>query len=499
MYLRLSKKTIALRIRQKISSLNFNISIDLKKYAVLRKLQLNDKQHNTLFKPDNKFEAHFQHLLKDKYQRFINSLDGKPNISVRKNNFKWVDQLFNENDPIPWQPNAYYLNERPSFVADPLHHAGAYYVQEASSMFFSNLIDFKPNMLVLDLCAAPGGKSTLLLNHLSKDSLLVSNELDFKRMKTLVENLTRWGSPNVVVTNNSSQDWLKSGIKFDLILIDAPCSGEGMFRKDKRTLEQWSENFVASCSAIQNSLLNDAVEMLNEGGQLVYSTCTYEPTENEQQLSTTLSENNYKWRGLNTAINPNWKIEEIKYKIGEYDAYGYYLYHFLAKGEGQFVSVLQKENGKLTKAKLKLRKNDYKSNNLAALEQWMQTDDIENVITFNEFEHYFPKQWQGLLPKLEKMQLWKLGSKIGQFNRKKFIPHHEMVMSKLYKKEQLTPIELDLENAIKYLKKEVITINDTRKGYLPVSYRGIELGWIKNLGDRANNYFPSEYKIRKDI
>ena len=209
--------------------------------------------------------------------------------SVRSNPekiFNIQHSIFNAQlEKVLWSSNGYYLFERPSFTLDPLFHAGAYYVQEASSMFLEEVlkqtVDLTRPLRVLDLCAAPGGKSTLIQSVISKDSLLVSNEVIKTRVNILAENIAKWGAPNVIVTNNDPSDFKRLPGYFDVIVVDAPCSGSGLFRKDPNAINEWSENNVALCAQRQQRSLADILPSLKEGGVLIYSTCSYSQSEDE--------------------------------------------------------------------------------------------------------------------------------------------------------------------------------------------------------------------------
>ncbi|MES1226926.1 MAG: RsmB/NOP family class I SAM-dependent RNA methyltransferase, partial [Bacteroidota bacterium] len=204
---------------------------------------------------------------------------GEQITSVRVNpnrTFNVEYSTLNVQGKVPWSSNGYYLSERPSFTTDPLFHAGAYYVQEASSMFLEEAVkqtcDLSKPLKVLDLCAAPGGKSTLLQSIISNESLLISNEVIKSRVNILSENITKWGAANVVVTNNDPKDFQRLPEYFDLIVIDAPCSGSGLFRKDPEAITEWSSDNVMLCSQRQQRILADILPCLKPGGILIYST-----------------------------------------------------------------------------------------------------------------------------------------------------------------------------------------------------------------------------------
>ncbi len=246
---------------------------------------------------------------------------------------------------IPWSSNGYYLETRPSFTIDPLFHAGAYYVQEASSMFLEEAIrqsvDLSQPLRVLDLCAAPGGKSTLIQAVITGDSLLVSNEVIKSRANILAENISKWGASNVVVTNNDPKDFQRLPGYFDMIVIDAPCSGSGLFRKDPTAIHEWSLNHVGGCSQRQQKILSDILPGLKPGGILVYSTCSYSESEDEEICDWLLSDIPDSLSSISLQLKNEWNIiESISPKKS---AYGYRFYPDKLKGEGFFIAVFKKD------------------------------------------------------------------------------------------------------------------------------------------------------------
>ena len=268
------------------------------------------------------------------YAAFEQALQSPPPVSVRVN-----DKLKNYTPSayrVPWCDSGYYLDERPLFTADPFLHAGVYYVQEASSMFLKHVVKsfLADAVCVLDLCAAPGGKSTLLLESLPDNTLLVSNEIIRSRAQILAENITKWGNPNVVVTNNAPKDFQQLPQFFDAVLVDAPCSGEGMFRKDAGAIQEWSMQNVQNCAIRQKDILQDVWDSLKDNGLLIYSTCTYNREENEEQIAWICSELG---------------AEHLEIDISEFNGivesdYGYRFYPHKIRGEGLFMAVLRKKS-----------------------------------------------------------------------------------------------------------------------------------------------------------
>ncbi|MEE3446099.1 MAG: RsmB/NOP family class I SAM-dependent RNA methyltransferase, partial [Prevotella sp.] len=222
------------------------------------------------------------------WEQYLGAFDSGAPVSIRLNRRKATDGIAgNGHERVAWCDDGIYLGERPQFTFDPLLHAGAYYVQEASSMFLHHVMKHvlgKEPLLMIDMCAAPGGKSTLACSLLPEGSMIVSNEPVAQRASILSENMKKWGMPNVVVTNNYPRDIRKTGIMADIVLCDVPCSGEGMFRKDEATIGEWSMKNVEKCSAMQREIVSEAWQCLRQGGIMIYSTCTFNTRENEENV-----------------------------------------------------------------------------------------------------------------------------------------------------------------------------------------------------------------------
>src|SRR5688572_3334894 len=263
---------------------------------------------------------------------------GEQVTSVRVNPFK-KSEIVNLRSKIPWTDHGYYFETRPSFTFDPLFHAGCYYVQEASSMFLEQALkqtaDLSQPLKILDLCAAPGGKSTHLLSLISKESLLVSNEVIRSRANILTDNIVKWGCSNVIVTNNDPRDFQRLKNYFDVIVVDAPCSGSGLFRRDPEAIDEWSEHNVALCSQRQQRILADVLPALKNGGLLIYSTCSYSRQEDEEICEWLMSELKLKREKLK--VNDEWGIVETRQ--------GYRFWPDKVKGEGFFFACFKKDDG----------------------------------------------------------------------------------------------------------------------------------------------------------
>ena len=302
------------------------------------------------------FTSYTRQLMGDeRFERYLRAFEEEPPVSIRVNPQKMADgkwQMAVSSEQVPWCRGGYYLTQRPNFTMDPLLHAGCYYVQEAASMFLDEVLRqlhdayvshqpsaFRP-LSALDLCAAPGGKSTLLRAALPADCVLYSNEPMRQRASVLLENVTKWGYQHHIVTNNYPKDYRKAKLKFDLILCDVPCSGEGMFRKDEATIREWSEQNVEKCWRLQRDIVDDAWHCLNEGGILIYSTCTFNTKENEENILYFLQQYD-DMEVVPIAVKPEWHITGSLL-----EGFNEPVYRFIpgtTRSEGLFLCVLRKK------------------------------------------------------------------------------------------------------------------------------------------------------------
>ena len=385
----------------------------------------------------------------ERFGRYLTSFEEDPPVSIRLNPRKKV--MVKDGEPVPWCRNGYYLKQRPNFTFDPLFHAGCYYVQEAASMFLDEVLRQMHNAYVshqpsairpltaLDLCAAPGGKSTLLRAALPNDCVLYSNEPIRNRASILLENVIKWGYDNHYVTNVYPEAYRKSKMKFDLILCDVPCSGEGMFRKDEATIREWSPQQVEKCWQLQRDIVTDAWACLNEGGLLIYSTCTFNTKENEENIRWMLdSFKDAKALEINTKTE--WDITNSLLE-GFHEP----VYRFIpgiSRSEGLFVCVLRKGSGPA-----------------------IPTEQAENSHAGNK---RFPRREQSI-PTLGTIPLHVDGPQV----------------------------ELTYQQAMAYLRHEALVLpEETPRGLVNVAFQGFPLGPAKNIGSRANNLYPKEWKIK---
>jgi 16S rRNA C967 or C1407 C5-methylase (RsmB/RsmF family)/NOL1/NOP2/fmu family ribosome biogenesis protein len=397
---------------------------------------------------------------------------------------------------VPWCSAGFYLSERPSFTFDPLFHAGLYYVQEASSMFleqpFKQLLDLSQPLKVLDLCAAPGGKSTHIQSLLSKDSLLVSNEVIKQRSYVLSDNIIKWGCQNVFVTANDPKAFQKLAGYFDVMVVDAPCSGSGLFRKDREAIEEWSFNNVQLCSQRQQRILADALPALKKDGLLIYSTCSYSAAEDEQIMDWLVSEMDMENIELQTEAWPG-IVPTVSLLTR---SAGYRFYPDKLKGEGFFLACFRKK-GEDKLARLRSSKQDVvTAKEKMLIEQWITGSELSFIYYRNEIialPQNLVEEFSVLHPLLH---IQYAGVRIGAVLKDKVVPQHAFAQSTLL--SSAVPVtELSYEEAIKYLQRQDLAINTATTGWQVVCYKSYPLGWINALKNRVNNYYPKEIRILK--
>ncbi len=411
-------------------------------------------------------------------------------VSVRINPFKvsgaeeFAKEHFGDDvRRVPWSPYGFMLGERPGFTLDPLFHCGCYYVQDSSAMAVGSIFRDclrrftgcgRP-VRVLDLCAAPGGKSTDLAASLREafgdDFILVSNEVMRSRASVLADNIALWGEPNVVVTSADPKAFAALEGFFDIILADVPCSGEGMFRKDAKAVEDWSESVVSLCSARQKRIIADVWPSLRRGGTLVYSTCTFEEAENDAMME--------------------WTAGTLGGEFCEYDysslpgvittRTGGLLVPGFVEGEGQFVSALVKNSGvdgfrlpgKPAAAAAEKRKG--------------------NLLI------HIPEPIVREVAALEALRPIQTGVAKGELKGRDLVPSADWALSLAFPDGSYPSADLDLGTALRFLHRDSIFLENAPKGFVLVRFEGHPLGFVKNLGIRCNNLHPQNRKIKMDV
>ncbi|MEI6139972.1 MAG: hypothetical protein WCP85_11945 [Mariniphaga sp.] len=435
-------------------------------------------------------------MLGNEYDEFQLSYKKDTSTTIRVNRKKFIDKT--DLNPVDYCGSGYFIPERPMFTIDPFIHSGVYYVQESSSMFLEQAIrqiDVKSWAKILDLCAAPGGKSTHLASLISEDSLLVSNEVIRARGQILSENLKKWGNANVVVTNNDPRDFQRLPQFFDVIVVDAPCSGEGLFRRDESAVQEWSPDNAQLCAQRQQRILADIWPTLKDGGYLIYSTCTFNPAENEE---------NIQWLNqfadiepITLAISDSWGITTTH--AGGFPCYRFYPHK--VSGEGFFLVVVRKSGDSGTSQLRKLKENPLQATKADKVRaRTLLSDARLDILRFEDSLLAFPIE---LVPDLlqikNNLRIIHTGVKIGETKQLDLLPAHELALSNILDRSFFPEIELTLEDAITYLKRDELSPQSTEKGWNLVTYRNIPLGWVKNLGNRFNSAFPKEWRIRMPV
>ena len=425
---------------------------------------------------------------------------GETVTAIRVNPNKDPDQiLFEHTSPVPWCTHGHYLEARPSFTLDPNFHAGAYYVQDASSMFLwqalTQVVGDSDGLKVLDLCAAPGGKSTLLSSYF-ENGLVVSNEVIKQRAAVLVENTSKWGAHNMVVTNNDPSHFQSLPQFFDVMVVDAPCSGSGLFRKDPAAMEGWSTDLVALCAQRQQRILADALPALALGGTLIYATCSYDPNEDEHIADWLVNEmgltpqvidiNNY--AGIVETAAPISKAPSYRFYPDQIKGEGFFIAAFKIEKElGTAVSSFKSKEAVLEKLTKKMQEQ------LAAV---LPTNDAIATFLQSGMIKAIPAVFESSILQLaSQLYIKKAGVSVGELKGKDFIPAHEYALSYL-PLDIFNRVDLDKEQALSYLRRAEFNCSG-EKGWNLMRYNGLGLGWAKILPNRTNNYYPQEWRILK--
>lgn len=414
------------------------------------------------------------------------SLLEPPAVSVRVNVAKGQTA---RGERVPWCAEGCYLDERPRFTFDPAMHQGLYYVQDASSMAIAavvrELADGKPQ-IYLDACAAPGGKTTAAISTLPEGSFVLANEYDFRRAEILAENVAKWGSPDCAVSRGDTRRLAKLKGMFDIVAVDAPCSGEGMMRKDRQAVEQWSPSLVSQCATTQREILANVWQALRPGGHLIYSTCTFNLHENEENLAWLVDEFDAEPVAV-AALEPYTEIcRGIDTTLP--------CYRFLpgrVRGEGLFLAVVKKSG-----ATAGLSKTAPKSKPAPPRPEakWLQGGEWR--LTQRGDDLYAVKECHApLLAEMEKaLDLIAPGLRVATIKGRDSIPSQELALSTALAPEAFPHCEVDHPTAIAYLQRQAITI-DAPKGYVLLTHAAHPLGFVKNLGSRANNLYPKPWRI----
>ncbi len=452
----------------------------------------NEPTHMPLNLPDAFVEQTAAALGTDETERLIAALAAEPPVSIRLNPARGVTAPPGA-ERVPWSTAGYYLTGRPAFTFDPLLHAGAYYVQEAASMFVEQAfrtLDIRPRR-VLDLCAAPGGKSTLWRSLLDDDCLLVANEPLRPRAAVLAENMQKWGHPAVTVTSAYPAELAALTGFFDVVAADVPCSGEGLFRKDRAAIGEWQAGSPSLCATRSFDIVTDVWPALRTGGYLVYSTCTfnrYEDEDNVRRIATELGAD-----VVDIGTEAAWGV------VGSIDGSGLSVCRFLphrTRGEGFFLALLRKPAATPAPAKRRKRPSPRPTGTVPkACRDWLSGDFRLTVGPTGATA--LPAALADDMERVaETVRTLTNGVALGEEKGRKFLPAHALALSTALRSDAFPRAELDYAAAVAYLRREAVRPDVAANGHAVVAYRGRALGFVNHLGTRANNLYPAEWRIR---
>ena len=435
----------------------------------------------------------------------FSAFDEPAKVSVRLNPFKKGHDF--EGSPVPWNEYGRLLPERPKFTLDPCLHGGTYYVQDSSSMFVGHVfrkvlqqeeMTGRPVVRVLDLCAAPGGKTTDLAASLRQafgdGFILVSNEVMKQRAAVLAENVALWGDPNVVVTSDDPRAFAALPDFFDIVVTDVPCSGEGMFRKDEEAQIQWSEDNVALCQARQKRIVADMWPCLRKDGTLIYSTCTFNRYENDDNVS---------WIADELGAEVLSPVEDAMPGVIR-TAEGYSLVPGHVEGEGQYCAALRKTSEDHAGGYLQARPKREKPGKKPAVSV---PESLKSLFSADvslrqkgDMVIAVPSALMTEVAVLESsLHVLSAGCAVGVMKGSTLVPDADMALSIIYDEGSYPVAEVDLQTALAFLHKDAILLPDSERGYVLIRYEGVSLGFVKNLGNRCNNLHPQGRRIRMDI
>ncbi len=403
---------------------------------------------------------------------------------------------------VPWSRQGYYLPVRPQFTFDPAFHAGAYYVQEAGSQFIDRIL--APYDLtgwrVLDLCAAPGGKTTLYASLVGPEGLVVANEIDRRRAQVLADNVRKWGTGNIVVTVSEPREVCAFEQWFDLVAVDAPCSGEGMFRKDEGARAEWSESNVRMCAARQSAILREAWRALKPGGLLIYSTCTFNRTEDEEVLAAFARDCGGELaEAAEVGTDPAWGV--ACGSEGAFQTFRFYPHK--TRGEGFFAAVARKSFDAGSRARTpKARRTLFAAvprDEARELSRWVLKPEAMRFLRLEETFYAYPESQAGAVRSFsEALTAIASGVEMGPLFKGRLKPAPALAFYAGLNRDALPAAELDEEDALRYLRRQEVAADRFAEGMNLVCASGLPLGFAKRIGARVNNSYPNSLRILKN-
>ena len=444
------------------------------------------------------FVNSMRQMLGEDAEKLFAALDTEPVVSIRLNPYKPA-KIF-EGESIGWSQWGRYLAERPQFTLDPLMHGGAYYVQEASSQFVGYLLkdDNLAGKRVLDMCAAPGGKTTIYSTLVGREGLVVANDINRGRTLALADNVQRWGLGNVVVTCNEPSHIGAFEHWFDVVAVDAPCSGEGMFRKMEEARTEWTQSSVDVCVARQKEILAEAWRTLRPGGKLLYGTCTFNDREDEGVVKWLVEEYGEELEAVERIeLNDEWGI--VRSDIGAFQCFHFYPH--IVQGEGFFVAVARKKEGSIRRVVPKSRRKIFaqlQNKDVAEVSRWV--DDAKHMAfrLIGDMVYGYNKTVVDDVVNLsETLSVVYSGVAMGQIFKGKLKPEHPLALYVGCSESVVPAVEVSLEDALEYLRRQDIAASQFEEGINIVAYGGIAIGFIKRIGARCNNMYPKDLRIIK--
>ena len=431
-------------------------------------------------------------------EKLFAALDTEPAVSIRLNPAKPAECF--DGEAVGWCKWGKYLAERPQFTLDPLLHGGAYYVQEASSQFVAHLLanhDMEGKR-VLDMCAAPGGKTTIYSTLVGRKGLVVANDISHSRAMALADNVQRWGMGNVVVTCNEPVHIGAFTHWFDVVAVDAPCSGEGMFRKMDEARSEWTASSPDVCAERQREILAEAWRVLRPGGTLIYSTCTFNPTEDEGVVEWLMSEYGEELESADRVeTSEDWGV--VRSDIGVFQCFHFYPHK--ARGEGFFAAIARKCDGTIRRSMPKARRKLFSQcakTDVKELSRWVDDASEHSFMMVGEDIYAYNSAVADAVVTLsENLSVVYSGVAMGRIFKQKLKPEHPLALYVGLNRDAVPVVEVSLEDALDYLRRNDIAAAQFEEGINVVGYKGVPIGFVKRIGARCNNMYPKDLRIVK--
>lgn len=440
------------------------------------------------------FIAQMRAILPDEADALLAAITStEPSVAIRVNPFKAPAHSAPALRRVPWCDAGRYLAEREPFTFDVDFQSGRYYVQDASSMFIHHVLRHlvKEPVRYLDLCAAPGGKTTTAISALPQGSMVVANEIVNARARVLCENLQKWGAPRCVVTCNAPHHFGRLSHFFDVVAADVPCSGEGMMRKDEQARRQWSPALVKQCADLQRSIIADVWDALRPGGLLIYSTCTYNTLENEQMLAWMVHE--YGAEPVAVPVPEQWHIHPAI--EGNLPCYRFMPHR--TEGEGLFMAVLRKPEAPRKEVRLKKAKATKAKPLPVPKDVRFRLKDADHFdfSVVNDEVVAVPADMVPIMPAFADLNVMHMGVNVGAIKGKNCVPSHSLALSSALNPAAFPTCEVDYLAAMAFLRGEALSLPQAPRGYVLLTYHSQPIGFVNNLGNRANNLYPKAWRV----